>query len=113
FSIDVEQDSYRSVPHPQFIAQWQELPESPLERAELRTLLDRAIAELEDKYRVVFVLRDMEELSTEETAQTLGLSVSNVKVRLLRARLQLRERLTQTLGDESTRVFPDHTHHEA
>jgi RNA polymerase sigma-70 factor (ECF subfamily) len=59
---------------------------------------------------VVFILRDIEDLSTEETADALGLSVSNVKVRLLRARMQIRKRLTRELGDEATRVQPDHTH---
>jgi RNA polymerase sigma-70 factor (ECF subfamily) len=53
----------------------------------------------------------VEGLSTSETAEALQISESNVKVRLLRARLMLRERLTGVLGDEATRVTPDH-HHE-
>lgn len=106
-----EQDeSFDTVPHPDYIAQWREAPDSLVERAELRELLDRAIAELEDKFRVVFVLRDIEGLSTEETADVLGLSISNVKVRLLRARMQLRERLTHEFGDAATQVKPDHNH---
>lgn len=105
-----DDDTYSTVPHPEYIAEWRDEPESLAERAELRQLLDQAIAELDDKYRVVFVLRDIENLSTEETADALGLSVSNVKVRLLRARMQLRERLTRVLGDEATRVIPDHQH---
>jgi RNA polymerase sigma-70 factor, ECF subfamily len=64
---------------------------------------------LDDKYRVVFVLRDVEGLSTAETAETLGITVENVKVRLLRARLMLRERLTRLFGDETTQV-PPHNH---
>ena len=107
-----QDDSYAGIPHPEFIAEWQETPDALLARAELKDLLDKAIAELDDKYRLVFVLRDLEELSTEETAQTLGISVSNVKVRLLRARMQLRERLTRELGDERTRAIPDHRHGE-
>jgi RNA polymerase sigma-70 factor (ECF subfamily) len=108
--IDDGDDSYASVPHPDFIAEWREGPEELLEREELRELIDRAVAELDDKHRVVFVLRDLEGLSTEETAEALGLTISNVKVRLLRARLQLRERLTRAFGDETTRVTPDHEH---
>lgn len=105
-----EDETYAGIPHPDFIAPWQETPETLVSRAELRGLLDQAIAELDDKYRLVFVLRDLEELSTEETAKTLGISASNVKVRLLRARMQLRERLTRELGDERTRAIPDHRH---
>jgi RNA polymerase sigma-70 factor (ECF subfamily) len=108
--FDEQDESFADVPHPDYIAQWREAPDRLVERAELRELLDRAIAELDDKYRVVFVLRDIEELSTEETADALGLSISNVKVRLLRARMQLRERLTRELGDEATRVQADHAH---
>ena len=76
----------------------------------MNQLLADALSELGDKYRVVFVLRDVEGLSVRETAECLGLSESNVKVRLLRARLQLRERLTRVLGDETTRVSPQHDH---
>lgn len=104
------EESYAAVPHPEFIARWRDAPDSLAERTELRGLLDRAIAELDDKYRVVFVLRDIEGLSTQETSAALGLSESNVKVRLLRARLHLRERLTRALGDEATRVAADHGH---
>jgi RNA polymerase sigma-70 factor (ECF subfamily) len=108
--FEEQEESFDTVPHPDYIAQWREAPDRFVERAELREFLDRAIAELDDKYRVVFVLRDIEEMSTEETATALGLSISNVKVRLLRARMQLRERLTRELGDASTQVQPDHTH---
>ena len=71
--------------------------------------IDEALATLSEKYRVVFVLRDIEELSTREPADILGISVEAVKVRLLRARLMLRERLTRLFGDESTRIAP-HDH---
>ena len=59
---------------------------------------------------LVFLLRDVEGHSTKETAELLGISPSNVKVRLLRARLMLRERLTRLFGDEKTRVSPEHDH---
>jgi len=77
------------------IAAWGENPEESFSREELGEVLDTAIQSLEPLYRSVFVLRDIEELSTEETADALGLSVPAVKSRLLRARLQLREKLTR------------------
>jgi RNA polymerase sigma-70 factor (ECF subfamily) len=77
------------------IAAWGEDPEERFSREELGEILDSAVQSLETPYRSVFVLRDMEELSTEETADALGLSIPAVKSRLLRARLQLREKLTR------------------
>ena len=77
------------------IAAWGEDPEQRFSREELGGILDSAIQSLEPPYRSVFVLRDIDELSTEETADVLGLSVPAVKSRLLRARLQLREKLTR------------------
>jgi RNA polymerase sigma-70 factor (ECF subfamily) len=77
------------------IASWEEDPEQRFSREELGEILDGAIQSLDPLYRSVFVLRDIEELSTEETADALGLSVPAVKSRLLRARLQLREKLTR------------------
>ena len=70
----------------------------------------QALDELDEKYRLVFLLRDVEGLSTAETAETLGITEANVKVRLLRARLMLRERLTREFGDQAKRVTPDHEH---
>jgi RNA polymerase sigma-70 factor, ECF subfamily len=77
------------------IAAWDENPEQQFSREELGEVLDSAIQGLEPLYRSVFVLRDIEEMSTEETAEALNLSVPAVKSRLLRARLQLREKLTR------------------
>jgi RNA polymerase sigma-70 factor (ECF subfamily) len=102
-------DSYESIPHPEFIADWKESPENLVHRNEVRRLIDEALARLDDKHRLVFLLRDVEGLSGEETAQALGISEGNVKVRLLRARLQLREQLTQALGDPAQRL-PAHQH---
>lgn len=97
---------------PDFIAEWHNDPADLAEQSEVMHLLREALEELDEKYRVVFVLRDIEEFSTQETAELLDISVSNVKVRLLRARLQLRERLTRALGDESTQMTApaDHNH---
>jgi len=77
------------------IAAWDEDPEQRFTREELGGILDTAVKSLEPPYRSVFVLRDIDELSTEETAEALGLSIPAVKSRLLRARLQLREKLTR------------------
>ncbi len=105
-------ESYGDLPHPEYIAQWRETPDDIAMRRETRQLLEEALQELDEKYRLVFVLRDVEGLSTAETAQALGIGESNVKVRLLRARLMLRERLTRVFGEESTRVASHHDHDE-
>jgi len=107
---DRSADADEAPPHPEYIARWRETPEQIASRRETRRILDAALDELDEKYRLVFLLRDVEGLSTAETAETLGISVANVKVRLLRARLMLRERLTREFGDEATRLFPGHKH---
>ena len=97
-------DDYESIPHPEYIADWRQSPERLVHRNEVRRLLDEALAKLDEKHRLVFLLRDVEGLSVKETAEALGLSEANTKVRLLRARLQLREELTRTLGDPGRRI---------
>ncbi|MCB1021310.1 MAG: RNA polymerase sigma factor [Acidobacteria bacterium] len=77
-------------------------PEEAYGREEMRVILERAIDSLSDTYRSVFVLRDVEGLSTEETADMLDLSISAVKSRLLRARLQLRDKLSRRLHNDGT-----------
>jgi RNA polymerase sigma-70 factor (ECF subfamily) len=77
------------------IAAWDPDPEQRYSQEELHTILDAAINELAPIYRTVFTLRDVDGLSTEETAEALDLSVPAVKSRLLRARLQLRDKLTR------------------
>jgi RNA polymerase sigma-70 factor, ECF subfamily len=99
-----EADSYGSIPHPNYIADWRQSPERLVPRNEIKRLLDEALAKLDEKHRMVFLLRDVEGLSVKETAEALGLSEANTKVRLLRARLQLREQLTLSLGDPDRRV---------
>jgi RNA polymerase sigma-70 factor (ECF subfamily) len=80
---------------PREIADWSPNPEQLYTQAELKDLLGKTIQGLPPSFRTVFVLRDVEGLSTEETASALELSVPAVKSRLLRARLQLRERLNK------------------
>jgi RNA polymerase sigma-70 factor, ECF subfamily len=75
------------------VEDWGPSPEQRFAQTEMREILNRAIGELAPDYRIVFQLRDIEQLSTEETAEVLGLSVPAVKSRLLRARLRLRQKL--------------------
>src|SRR5579864_618857 len=99
-----------AVPHPEYIADWRQSPEELVHQHEIKRLLDEALSQLDEKHRLVFLLRDVEGLSVRETAEALGLSEANTKVRLLRARLQLRELLTRTLGDPARRVTRRHDH---
>jgi RNA polymerase sigma-70 factor (ECF subfamily) len=80
---------------PREVADWSPNPEQQYNQAELREILTKTIQGLPSSFRTVFVLRDVEGLSTEETAEALELSIPAVKSRLLRARLQLRERLSR------------------
>jgi RNA polymerase sigma-70 factor (ECF subfamily) len=98
---DDEQGNYT----PRDFADWREIPSETLERKEIREKLAEALAELGEKYRDVFVLRDMHHLSIDETSQALGISTASVKTRLLRARLMLRDLLSPGLGGSwSTRL---------
>ncbi len=97
------------VPHPEFIADWRESPEKLADRADTQQLLEEALTQLDEKHRMIFLLRDVQQLSIKETAHALGLTEANTKVRLLRARLQLREIVTRALGD-STRQLRPHDH---
>ncbi|HWQ03112.1 MAG TPA: sigma-70 family RNA polymerase sigma factor [Candidatus Nitrosotenuis sp.] len=74
---------------------WGPSPEQQFAQSQLREILDTVIAGLDEEYRVVFLLRDVEQLSTEEVAATLKLSIPAVKSRLLRARLKLRQKLNR------------------
>jgi RNA polymerase sigma-70 factor (ECF subfamily) len=84
---------------PRDFADWREIPSEALERSEIRALLARALASLTEKYREVFLLRDVDNMSIEETAQVLNISIASVKTRLLRARLMLRDILAPELAD--------------
>jgi RNA polymerase sigma-70 factor (ECF subfamily) len=82
---------------PALLQDWREIPSEALERREVRELLQNAIEQLSPIYREVLVLRDIEELSTEETAGVLAISISSVKVRLHRARIMLQKELAPKL----------------
>jgi RNA polymerase sigma-70 factor (ECF subfamily) len=85
---------------PRQLVDWSSLPDEVLLGKELRTVLDAALATLPESLRSVFVLRDIEGLSTAETAEALALTETNVKVRLHRARLALREKLSDYFAQE-------------
>ncbi|MHB8792201.1 MAG: RNA polymerase sigma factor [Thermoleophilia bacterium] len=83
------------------LVDWSDGPAQKLLNEEARLVMDEAVAELPDKYRVVFVLRDVEGMSAAEVAQVLDLSIPAVKSRLHRARLYLRNRLSDYFTGET------------
>ena len=93
-SLDDEIDTGEEL-IPRDVEDWGPSPEDRYEQSELSNIFNTTISELDPSFRVVFQLRDIEELSTEETAEALGLSVPAVKSRLLRARLKLRQKLNR------------------
>ena len=86
---------------PAVLTDWREIPLAALERKELKEKLREAVGRLPEKYREVFVLRDIEELNQEETAAALGINVTLVKVRLHRARMMLQKMLVPYLKSEA------------
>jgi RNA polymerase sigma-70 factor (ECF subfamily) len=92
-SIEAEREDEEGDYRPRDLADWREIPSAELQRNELRDALKRAMAALAPKYREVLILRDVQHVSIAETANILGITEANVKTRLLRARLQMREAL--------------------
>ena len=84
---------------PRDFADWREIPSEAVQRAEVREMLLEALASLGEKYREVFVLRDIQHLSIEEVAELLSISRASVKTRLLRARLMLRDLLAPRMAN--------------
>jgi RNA polymerase sigma-70 factor (ECF subfamily) len=97
-AMDYEDDE-DEIQHPTQFTDWCCLPEEDLLSAEAKKHLDVAIQRLPEKLRVVFLLRDVEGLSIRETSETLDLTETAVKTRLLRARLNLREQLSSYYGE--------------
>jgi RNA polymerase sigma-70 factor (ECF subfamily) len=91
---------------PRQVKAWQDNPEQCCSKSELRKLVEKGIFGLPAKYRMVVTLRDVEQLSTDEVARQLGLSVPAVKVRLLRGRLMLREWLSPHFTTSVRRATP-------
>jgi len=86
------------IPIPVNFTDWQQAPGPRIEQAELARELANAISTLPEKLKAVFILREIEEFSTKESAQILGITAGSVKVRLHRARLLLREKLADSFG---------------
>ena len=97
--VSLEEDDEGRNFDPVQLTDWCCLPEEEFLSAEARSALDRAVQHLPETLRIVFVLRDIEDLSIQETSQVLGLSETAVKTRLLRARLRLREELSSYYGE--------------
>jgi RNA polymerase sigma-70 factor (ECF subfamily) len=95
-SLDEAPDGESHV-SPALLRDWREIPSEALERQEVRLLLQHAVTDLPSIYREVFMLRDVEELSVNESAEALGITVASVKVRLHRARLMLQKKLAPQL----------------
>jgi RNA polymerase sigma-70 factor, ECF subfamily len=93
-SLDEDVDTGEDMV-PREVEDWGPSPADRFAQTELAGILGKAIGDLDPPFRIVFQLRDIEQLSTEETAEALGLSVPAVKSRLLRARLKLRQSLNQ------------------
>lgn len=95
-SLDEPADEQSHI-SPAVLIDWREIPSETVERLEVKQLLQQAVEDIPLIYRETFVLRDIEELSVNETAETLGISVASVKVRLHRARMMLQKRLAPQL----------------
>jgi len=95
-SLDEPPDEDGAV-SPALLRDWREIPSEAVQREEVRTLIKKAVELLPEIYRQVFLLRDVEELDVNETAETLSISISNVKVRLHRARMMLQKELAPQL----------------
>jgi RNA polymerase sigma-70 factor (ECF subfamily) len=95
-SLDEPREGEGTV-SPALLRDWREIPSEALERQEIRRMLQQAITDLPLIYREVFVLRDVEDLSVNQSAEALGISVASVKVRLHRARMMLQKKLVPQL----------------
>lgn len=106
-SIDDNDDDQPAV-SPALLRDWREIPSEAVERAEVRSILRAAIDNLPVLYREIFLLRDLEELSVNDCAATLNISVSAAKVRLHRARILLQKELAPQLKhlNPKRRWFP-------
>jgi RNA polymerase sigma-70 factor, ECF subfamily len=100
-SIDEPVETEEGEQEPLQIIDWCCLPEEELLSAETKEKLDVAVQKLPERLRVVFILRDIDDLSTHETAEILGLTDTAVKTRLSRARLRLREELSIYFGEKT------------
>jgi len=106
-SIDAGQETNEGDYIPIDFADWREIPSEALEQSELREALNQALSSLPEKYRIVLILRDVQQMSIAETAKALGISKENVKTRTSRARLQMRDRLAPGWGGAWAKVHSE------
>ena len=94
--LDQHPDEDKGI-SPALLRDWREIPSEAVERAEVRNMIRLAVEQLPDIYRQVFLMRDVEELTINETAEALNISIPSVKVRLHRARMRLQKQLAPQL----------------
>jgi RNA polymerase sigma-70 factor (ECF subfamily) len=111
-SIDEPVETEEGEQDPVQIIDWCCLPESELLSGESRARLDEAVQKLPESLRVVFLLRDINDMSTHETAEVLGLSETAVKTRLSRARMRLREMLSAYFGERVNTLREEQEHQQ-
>ena len=104
---DNDSDDDKDDLSPSQFVDWGALPEEELLSSEGQKALDQAVQNLPETLRMVFILRDIQELSIKDTAEALGLTETNVKTRLLRARLHLREQLSAYYGERMNQEKKD------
>ena len=100
---DMQPEDADDVPLPETFVDWSVLPEKELLSGESKNAIENAIKKLPESLRMVFILRDVEDLSIKETAEILNLTEVNVKTRLLRARMALREQLSSYYAERTPR----------
>lgn len=105
-AVELDTDP-ESAPTPRELTDWCCLPEDEFMSSEAQAQLDQAVSQLSPALRATFILRDLQEFSTRETADILGISEAAVKTRLLRARLQLRELLSQYFAERVRKLGID------
>ncbi|MFN8398628.1 MAG: sigma-70 family RNA polymerase sigma factor [Anaerolineales bacterium] len=100
---DMQSEDADDVPLPETFVDWSVLPEKELLSGESKNAIENAVKKLPESLRMVFILRDVEDLSIKETAEILNLTEVNVKTRLLRARMALREQLSSYYAERTPR----------
>ena len=100
---DMQSEDADDVPLPETFVDWRVLPEKELLSGESKNAIENAVKKLPESLRMVFILRDVEDLSIKETAEILNLTEVNVKTRLLRARMALREQLSSYYAERTPR----------
>lgn len=100
---DMQPEDADDVPLPETFVDWSVLPEKELLSGESKNAIENAVKKLPESLRMVFILRDVEDLSIKETAEILNLTEVNVKTRLLRARMALREQLSSYYAERTPR----------